>query len=87
MTHGYLNNRLIGIYGDADPLDVTQWLPFEIKIPTDTRSWNDKTSSCTKVYAGLHIQLLVSQTGEKQNPQNKIVAAMGEIITSDWKLL
>jgi hypothetical protein len=33
---------------------------------------------------GLNIQFLVSYSGERSNPQNKIVTALAEIITSDW---
>jgi hypothetical protein len=33
---------------------------------------------------GLNIQFLVSYSGERSNPQNKIVSALAEIVTSDW---
>lgn len=35
-------------------------------------------------HAGLNIQLLVASSGERTNPQNKIVSALAEIVTSDW---
>lgn len=77
---------LVGIYGDADPLDISQWNAMEISIPSDQRQWNDITSTCSKVFAGLQVKFLISYTGEKQNPQNKIVSALAEVITSDWQL-
>jgi hypothetical protein len=76
--------RNIGLYGDADPLDVNQWFELSYSKPSDSRQWNDKTSTCTNVYSGLNLQFLISSTGEKSNPQNKIVAALAEIVTSDW---
>lgn len=96
--------RYIGIYGDADPLDSSQWLQLTPSIPTDFRQWNDKTSTCKNVFSGklfarlfvafniiiytmnggLNVQFLISFTGERSNPQNKIVSASAEVVTSDW---
>jgi hypothetical protein len=44
--------RYIGIYGNADPLDITQWLPITLTVPSDARSWNDKTGTCSNAYTG-----------------------------------
>eukprot|EP00981_Chlorochromonas_danica_P014722 scaffold8708_cov179-Ochromonas_danica.AAC.3 len=64
----------IGIYGDADPLDVSQWFAMSSSVPTDSRAWSDR----------VNIQFLVSYQGERSNPQNKIIAALAEVVTSDW---
>lgn len=45
--------RYIGQYGDADPLDITQWMLMSSSIPTDERAWNDKTSTCYNAYTGI----------------------------------
>lgn len=49
-TDGY-----VGIYGDADPLDVTQWFSLAYSKPTDSRTWNDETSTCSNVFSGKSI--------------------------------
>lgn len=36
--------------------------------------------------SGLNVQFLVAATGEKLNPQNKIVAARAELVVSDWTM-
>lgn len=76
----------VGIYGDADPLDISQWFAISYSKPTDSRVWSDVTSTCSNVYSGFNIQFLVSSSGERANPQNKIVAALVEVVTSDWVL-
>lgn len=90
----------MGIYGDADPLDITQWFQISYSQPSDTRQWVDKTATCNNIFSGifnfsyfvthswemigLNIKFLVSYSGERSNPQNKIVSALAEVITSDW---
>lgn len=72
------------MYGDADPLDKTQWISFAYSTPKDERYWSEKTGICYNMYSGVNIKFLVAQTGEKTNPQFKIISALAEIITSDW---
>jgi hypothetical protein len=38
------------------------------------------------LHAGLNYKFLVAYTGEKENPQNKIIAASAEYTQSDWKM-
>jgi hypothetical protein len=44
---------MVGMYGDADPLDKNQWLELSISSPTDARQWSDKTSTCKNVFSGM----------------------------------
>lgn len=77
--------RRIGIYGSADPLDATQWLSLTLTSPADpVRQWSERTSTCLNAYSGLQLRLLVAATGEKANPQHKIVAALAEVVVADW---
>ena len=81
FTAGY-----VGIYGNADPLDASQWMPLFTTIPTSTsspRRFNPVTGVCTNFYTSLNYQFLVAYTGEKLNPQNKIIAATAQLTTSD----
>lgn len=76
--------RYVGVYGDADPLDATQWSEIAYSDPLPTRIWNDKTSTCSGMYSGINLKFLIASSGEKLNPQNKIVSALAELVTSDW---
>lgn len=74
----------MGIYGDADPLDITQWSQIGFSVPSPARSWNAKTSTCKSMFTGLNLEFLVAASGERSNPQNKIIAARAEVVTQDW---
>lgn len=73
----------IGAYGNADPSDSNQWLPMDIVTPEPSTEWSSVASTCFNMYTGLNVKFLVARTGEKLNPQNKIISALTEITTSD----
>lgn len=76
----------VGIYGNADPLDVSQWLPFNVPTPsTSNRRWQDSSSTCSNMIIGMNYKFLLAYSGEKVNPQTKIIAAAVEYVTGDWK--
>lgn len=80
----------VGIYGNADPLDVSQWIQLERSTPNDnaytgSMVWNSDASSCTGFPNGLNIKFLVAYSGEKVNAQNKIIAASYEYTSIPWK--
>jgi hypothetical protein len=52
----YLNLRRVGNYGDADPLDVSQWTAMTYSVPADARTWNEKTSTCSNMFNGTALQ-------------------------------
>lgn len=85
-------NGSVGMYGNADPLDYTQWLLIdEVHSSTNTFIandvlWNEDTGVCTGFANGLNIRFLVAYTGEKNNRQNKIVSAAYEYTTTPWKM-
>jgi hypothetical protein len=66
----------VGSYGNADPLDATQWTPLDVSTLTTTPSYDSSTFTCNNMVTGLHYQFLVAYGGEKTNPQNKIVSAL-----------
>ncbi len=77
-------DAVVGYYGNADPLDSDQWFSFEVGAWTDTRVWVEDTGTCQNMPSSLVYNFLVAKTGEKANPQNKIVAAASSIETSNW---
>jgi hypothetical protein len=42
----------VGNYGDASPLDVSQWTQIAYSAPTDLRTWTAATSTCSNMFAG-----------------------------------
>jgi hypothetical protein len=78
VTPGY-----IGIFGNADPLDINQWLELISSVPVPTRTFDRSTGICSNMFTGLNYKFLVSKSGERINPQNKIVAAIAEVTTGD----
>ena len=83
----YRLNGYIGTYGNADPLDISQWQEINIESPTaaSTRNWDDASGVCSNMYSGMHIEFLIAKTGEKLVPQNKIVATSISYTTNDWR--
>jgi tectonic-1/3 len=74
----------VGIFGNADPLDATQWEAFTTTVVSQPRLWNDATNTCQNMRTGTDYSFLVAFAGERANPQNKIVAATANVITSNW---
>jgi len=79
-----LQDAYVGIYGSADPLDIGQWLEVEMPDIPSRGGWVASTSTCEGLVAGVHYEFLVSRTGEKAFPQNKIIAAQATFVTRDW---
>ena len=78
--------KYIGMYGNADPSDVNQWLVMDLNSPSVTPSWDARTLTCSGMITGLDFKFLVVSAGEKSNPQNKIVSAIASFTSSDLKL-
>ena len=82
-----ISGGYIGAYGNADPLDVTQWITITpASISGFARKWNDQLGVCSGMITSLDIRFLVAYTAEVTNPQNKIIAAAIDYGTSDWVL-
>jgi hypothetical protein len=78
VTNGY-----VGIYGNADPLDPNQWLKIQVITPTVTPTWDDTNGICSGAITGIEYKFLVTQSGEKTHPQNKIIAAYATFVSRD----
>ena len=52
LTHTLLHHSYVGIYGDADPLDIAQWSQMTYTVPSDTRRWTEATSTCSNMFNG-----------------------------------
>jgi len=83
QTAAVITDGYIGIYGNADPLDINQWLEFDVITPTLSSSWDDTNGICSGAITGIEYKFLVTQTGEKTHPQNKIIAAYAAFTSTD----
>lgn len=70
-----VNASHVGIFGNADPLDASQWLVLDQALGTSTSSWDEQRGVCRDMYAALHFRFLTAQVGSAGNPQNKVIAA------------
>lgn len=68
---------VVGIFGNADPLDSKQWIKIESSLNeasfTRSRSWIDAESKCVGMPSKLHIEILWTHVGNVKNPQAKIL--------------
>jgi hypothetical protein len=78
VTAGY-----VGLWGNSDPLDISQWTSFAIRTASTTRAWDSTTGICTGMPTGVNYKFLVVSAAEKSFPQNKIVSAEVEYTTAD----
>lgn len=80
----------IGQYGNSDPLDPSQWIKMAMSTDTGTltsgKTWDATKGVCSNMPSGLHFKFLVVKSGERYNPQMKIVSADVSMSTSDWKM-
>lgn len=44
--------RYIGYFGNADPLDVSQWFHLSAPLSGTSSKWNDVTSVCSSMVTG-----------------------------------
>ena len=77
-------DQYVGLYGNADPLDIAQWTKMNVRASSANPNWNDNTGICKNMRSGLHYKFLVASSGEKNFPQSKIVGVEVEQIVSDW---
>lgn len=74
----------VGIWGNSDPLVTGQWINLNVRTSSAVREWDSFTGICTGMTSGIAYKFLVAKQGETKYPQNKIVGAEVEYITSDW---
>jgi tectonic-1/3 len=78
-------DQYIGQYGNADPLDASQWIKLSKRAATVSPTFNANTGVCSNLVTGLHYKFLVAYTGERAFPQSKIVSAEVEEVVGEWR--
>lgn len=80
----FVKGMWVGQYGNADPMDSTQWLSISSPSSLTSRIWDEAASTCRNMYSGLSYEFLIAKTGERAFPQNKVIAGRVQYIESDW---
>lgn len=80
-----LADDVVGIFGNADPLDSTQWIDIDVKAASagDAASWDELRGTCTHAITSVNYRFLWAFVGAHTNPQPKIIAARIEFGTED----
>lgn len=65
----------VGIFGNSDPLDKTQWIQMEIIDDSDTPIFDANDRVCSNMPTSLNYEFLYAYVGALKNPQAKIMAA------------
>lgn len=81
---GYTNLHL-GIFGNADPTDTSQWLQLTVgSTPITTTVWNGARRTCSDMITSLNYKIYTTNIGRVGNPQRKIKRATVELGRQDW---
>jgi len=75
------NQDLLGIFGNADPLDRRQWIKIESALDDNrisnftikSRSFNEAESRCVGMPSRLRYEILWTYIGNVDKPQAKIL--------------
>ncbi len=74
----------LGAFGNADPVDVGQWIGVDIETGTATQSWDEQTGVCNHIVSSLNWRVLYARIGADGNRQAKIVAANANYGKDRW---
>jgi len=76
--------ELVGMYGNADPLDRSQWLEIRVDPAIGNAArWNSRTGTCENALTSMNYGFVWSYVGAHNNPQAKVIAARLELSTSN----
>jgi hypothetical protein len=69
------NQKWLGIFGNADPLDRRQWVEIESHTFTRSRSFVEAENRCIGMPSRLRYEILWTYVGNVDDPQAKILSA------------
>ena len=79
---------LLGIFGNADPLDKTQWIDvISLNLPTTQPSFVSASQTCTGFPTSTHYKIQWTNVGSTTNPQAKIMSAQVEHGTEPMRFM
>ena len=65
---------MIGIFGNANPLDATQWLNVDFSIPSfGSPTMYTEDAKCTDIPSSINMNIIWTYVGSIKNPQARIV--------------
>ncbi|KAJ1461282.1 hypothetical protein M885DRAFT_507172 [Pelagophyceae sp. CCMP2097] len=85
FTDPSLSDDVIGLFGNADPVDASQWLPIATKAAGgNDASWDERQGKCSDAVVVMNLRFLWAYVGSHSNPQAKIIAARVDFGKDDW---
>jgi hypothetical protein len=75
----------VGIFGNADPYDVTQWLKVASLEIEEDPAYTASSGQCENFPTHAHYKFAYTNVGNTQNPQKKIIAARVEYSSQPMK--
>jgi len=69
------SHNYIGIFGNADPLDSSQWIEMVLQEQTNVPILDLVERTCEYFITSLHYEFLYTKVGTLNNPQKKIIGA------------
>lgn len=55
----------LGIWGDADPLNITDWVPVTVDAIPATQTWDVDSQSCVNAVVGFELQILTAKVRDE----------------------
>jgi hypothetical protein len=82
---GFLNvtTDLIGVFGNANPLVVGDWIEVTTSDGGFNPRWNAEKQTCTDLITSLHYDILVSSIGATNNLQKKVCLPLTLLLLTD----
>lgn len=81
------SGMLLGIFGNADPLDKTQWIEVISNDLPEESSYEKAEQVCTNFPTSTHYKIQWTYVGSTTNPQAKIMSAQVEHHTEPMKFV
>lgn len=78
-------DALIGLFGNADPLDASQWVNVDVQPTIDAAAWQERTWTCENAVTSMNYRFIWGYVGSRSNPQAKIIAVRLDFGKSDIK--
>eukprot|EP00892_Ulva_mutabilis_P008943 jgi/Ulvmu1/6420/UM003_0049.1 len=82
---GLVPGALIGSWGSADPSDLAQWIAIDQETPDVSMAWDENTATCSRVPAGVRLDVLVSAVGAAANPQRRVALVRSRVMYRQWQ--
>lgn len=73
----------MGTWGDADPINITDWVPVSVAEVPASQSWDASRLACTNAVVGMELQLLTAKViARKCQKPNRPLPPLGQALSA-----